>query len=192
MSSPGIVLAFGLSVLPLLLETASGGSLEVRGASRLGIALLPWLALAGVPRASEAGWHLGPLLALPPLALAASVDARGALGWSDLLPALGAGVALIALLAFAAGRGRGVYGVLWTVLVAGLPALGVAFGLSAAAGTPGPPPVLVWIALRTPLGWAWEGARAGSAFASPAFAVGIGALLVAVTVFERRRAGADA
>ncbi len=67
MGALALALAWVLSLLPLGLDALTDGELGVRGASRLGLTLLPWLALAGLPRARDvrgaASWAAAPFLA---------------------------------------------------------------------------------------------------------------------------------
>ena len=85
MSGPALALAWGLSFSLLALDavlSAQGAALVWPGASRLGLALLPWLALAGLPPAVELAAGDRPTggslrAALVPVALALPLVAMG-------------------------------------------------------------------------------------------------------------------
>ncbi len=152
MSAPLFVGAWLLSVLPFLLVRLSGGALEIEGASRLGLALLPWLALAGFPRRGDAGpgalrfsgWIPVVALALPPVALGAALDLQAGGSPLEVLWRAGVGLALVAGLALAADAARDVprarpwHAGAWLVLVPGSAALCVALTW---LGAPGKEPV---------------------------------------------------
>lgn len=178
MGALALALAWVLSLLPLGLDALTDGELGVRGASRLGLTLLPWLALAGLPRARDvrvaASWTAVPFLALPPVALGAALD-LGARGAGELAWAALAGLALVVLLSWSARRGGARRAVAWLGLVVLPPVLCTAFALTTAGGTAPPLGALVWVTERTPLGWAWTGARPESTFPFP-----VGPLLVAL------------
>ena len=176
MSGPWLAGAWGLSVLPFLLARATGGDLEVEGIAWFGLVLLPWLAVAGMPRhaplpATEpavrppAPWVGVAALALPALALGVGLDAAG--GRSEVwLPAV-LGVALVAGLAAGASgaarhpRARGIHAAAWLVLVPGTAALLVALGWIGAPGAGDAPAFLRELARWNPLVWAHAAASAG-------------------------------
>lgn len=144
MGTACLVLAWSLSVLPLVLGCLGGESLRIEGASRLGLALLPWVALAGIPRVPAeggAGWIGVTALAVPPLALGAGLDLAGGAGRNGILLAGGAGIAILALLAAGADLARRdpvahrVHAALWLLLLPGSAALLAALGWAAAPGT---------------------------------------------------------
>jgi hypothetical protein len=155
------LLAALLSALPLVAEGA--GWYAPPAGSRLGVALLVWLALAGLPgrRGGTAAGAVAGVVALasPVLALAAVLD--GAQGAQDRLPAAALGLACAALLAPGArrGGGRAVHGVLWLVLVPGLPLLHAALTWASAPGGGAAPGVLPFA--LSPLEWAHGLAREG-------------------------------
>lgn len=146
----------------------AGAGLTLPGSALAALALLPWIALAGMPRdASRAA--AGPLaralawpcLALPPCALAAALDARA--GRTGLAALLAGGLLLVllsALAAAAAGRARA-YGWLWLAWVPGAAALLVALRFAPlAGGEAAPAPAwLAWLARAHPLAWAWQPAQ---------------------------------
>jgi len=121
--------AWILSVLPLALESWSGGELALAGGPRVCLTALPWLALAGLPRTSGSSL---PALAfgLPPLGLALGLDLADGVAlplW--LLPAtlvLACGWAALAGLAGRRDPGRRRYPWLWLFSVALPPVLGLA------------------------------------------------------------------
>jgi len=121
--------AWILSVLPLALESWTGGELALAGVPRVCSVALPWLALAGVPRTS--GSSLFTLaFALPPLGLALGLDlAEGAAVPPWLLPStvvLACGWAYLAELAGRHDPGRRRYPWLWFLAVPIPPVLYVA------------------------------------------------------------------
>ena len=183
-----LVVAWGLSLaLPVSLSTLG---FEPDVGLRLGWALLPWLALAGLPRRRpQAGlgvagpssgdrpatglsaflWTLA--LALPPLGLAAGLDA-GAGRTEDLIRS-GAPLGLVtaglwsaaATLGARSARGWATVAALWFVAVPLPTAVGVALGwavpesvgLAPGAGAPDAAGALRWLELGTlesALGWA--------------------------------------
>jgi hypothetical protein len=124
---PTLTVAFLLSVAPILLRLLPDPGWAPEDVSLLGLALLPWIALAGLPRAGETAPRAAAVgLALPALALGWAMDARGRgeLGL-DGLWTLAAGVLLIATLERAcAGARRHLYGGVWLALVPGVALLG--------------------------------------------------------------------
>jgi hypothetical protein len=196
-----------ISLGVLALELA--GWVAWTGASRLGLVLVPWIVVAGVPRAQGApaarrgpdrrgAWpELTPLLALPVVAVAAAVDRAQIGAWAPAAAATG--LAVVALLAQGAARGEGWYAALW-LLVAAVPAgLATAYALSVEGATfvaadAAPAGLGAWIA-ATP--WVWAGRAVAAGAAGSAAGGGVGplacaALLAAVGVAEgaRRRRGA--
>jgi hypothetical protein len=148
-----LALAFVLSLAPVALRLLADAGWAPEGVSLLGLALLPWIALAGLPRAAaRAPAALG--LALPALALAWSMDTRGGAPAAEGLWTLGFGALLILLLERAANAGargrRELHGGVWLALVPGLVLLGAIAGggwLGAAADV-------------SPLTWSWTRAAA--------------------------------
>ena len=162
--------ALAASLVPLLLPWFGDGELALAGGRSSVWVLLPWIALAGLPRRSGGpplAWCAAALLPLFALGLAADLRAGRAAGevLRAALPALG----LALLLAAAARRARGarLHALLWLALVPGaaalalvvelfegpLPALGaratpLAWGARAAAGAPDVAP---WAALAAAL-----------------------------------------
>lgn len=156
MRLPLLLVAAALSGAPALLGERLGPSLE--GCSRLALAAMPWLALAGLPRRLGDGREelaLGVELgcALPLLGLGAWLDLRAGSGARELgITALGA-LALFLPLCLARRRARGapLHGLAWLALVPGGPAL--CYALSGAYE-----PALL-LGQASPLGWSWERAR---------------------------------
>ena len=136
--------------------------------SQLGWALVPWIALAGLPAwsAPEFGTRATVTwgLALPPLALAAALDHAADATWATwttLATVALPGLALIFLLALAAERGRErplAHGLVWLVLVPGATLCSWSLGLGGAAS-----PGLEFLAQLSPLSWALERASTGVA-----------------------------
>jgi hypothetical protein len=152
-----------------LLVLESSGLLDLGGGSRLALVLLPWLALAGLPRSARdcerpapaaLFWRsLLPLLhALPVLAAAAALDHAARQG--GLQGTLLLGIPLLLLLSFAAESARhgalrrGLYGALWLVLVPGGALLGAALTWGASQGALDPPSFVTAMAPASPLAWA--------------------------------------
>jgi len=157
------ILAWGLSILPILLPERA--ALSLGDSSRLALVWIPWVALIGWPAPAEGArntrrsWPLALGLALPVTALAAWIDARSGLG-RGALEATYLGAALSAILLGearyqAARGGLAIYAPLWFVTVAGLPALAasISWGVRGELGTSGLAP---WLASVAPLGALWE------------------------------------
>jgi len=187
-------IAWALSLAPSLASGAAADSLA--GGSRLALALLPWIALIGLPpgrsarraRAREPrGWPAALALALPPLGLAAWLDRAGGLAADGILATAAVALPLLCLLGearHAAGRGGGgLYGMAWSVLLPGAPALWAALGW-ASSGRGEPAALVAWLAGLSPLSWAW------GRFAGPGTAGGRGvtawggALLAALALWS--------
>ena len=166
--------------------------------SQLGWALVPWIALAGLPSWGSPEHATRPVvtwgLALPPLALAAALDhgsgsgaGSGALAsWTTLATLALPGLALIFLLALAAERGRQTplaHGLVWLLLVPGTAVCAWSLALGGAQ-VPG----LERLARLSPLGWALERARTGEAggLAGTLGALGLAALCLLATVGRRK------
>jgi len=193
MRAAALWLAFLLALAPLLAEAL--GFYAPRGASRALCALLPWLALAGLPRAArrEGSPELPALLLLPVLAAACAADRRAPGAGAALLPAL-SGLGAVLLLGLAAARGGALYGACWTLAVPAPAALLAAFHLSATAGALGGARGLGGALGATPLAWAaLRLGSAGPARAEDLWPLGVAALLLLVALAEdrRRRAGAE-
>jgi hypothetical protein len=143
-----------LALLVPALESLTGATLA-RG-SLAALALLPWLALAALPRRAPCGSaaHVAALagaLASVPVALGAGVDLARAADPRDLaragLATFAALVLWIAAAASAAGapRTRTAYGVAWLVLVPGLAALELALAWVPLSGSaPAAAPARAW------------------------------------------------
>ena len=190
MSSPALAAAFALSLLgPLAryLPGATGPGPGWLGAevSLTGLALLGWIALAGLPRrragpappetlVTRGAQPLSVVgLALPALGVSAAGDlAAGhapiALAWTA-----GAGLLLVGLLAAGAERARGAFahGLLWWCAVP-LAALLPAVSSWARGGAEG------WVRL-SPLGWAYLRALPGEVPSSGATAASLWVPLLA-------------
>lgn len=177
--APGILDAIGV------LETGgTGGQI-----SQLGWALVPWIALAGLPAWSPDPTSTRPAvtwgLALPPLALAAALDHAAGSSWEGLAWVALPGLALIFLLALAAERGRVrplAHGLVWLLLVPGAALCAWSLGL-AGAHAPG----LATLARLSPLTWALERASAAGAgeLTSVLGPLGVAALCLLVTAGRR-------
>ena len=171
MSRATLLLAWGVSLLPLLLETIEAEPI-LPGAARAGLVLLPWLALAGIPsiryRAApgRGRWDSALLpiaLLLPVLGLALGLDARS--GRATLVPALLA-VAIVLVWSLsreAARRGGGtrrrVQAAAWIALVPGVVALHAAL----AWAPPGVAPARwAWTERCSPLAWGLRWTAAGA------------------------------
>lgn len=188
MSAPIALLAWLLSAAPLVLRAldpaaATNGPLGAW-------ALLPWVALAGLPRGARApgGGLLALALALPPAALALRLDGADGRGATGLAAAL-CGAVLAGVLALAAARAAGssprarlVHGAAWLLLVA-LPPL-FAAAATWAARDPGHGSRAWDLARRSsPLGWA-HAAASGAASTPDAGLASVpwGALAVALVL----------
>ena len=157
------LLAWGLSLLACLL----GGDLAhaFGDTPRLLLALLPWVALIGLPRGSgrRREWVVALALALPPLTLAGWLDGRSGLDSAGTAGLAASGLLYFVLLGEAAHRARGPAGgpargwahaVAWLALVPGAAALSAAlsWGVTGEAADSGLPALLASI---TPLGALW-------------------------------------
>jgi len=164
--APGLLLAGSLSFLPFAAALASGGSLRIEGATWTGLALLPWIALAGLPRGTavprepRSSWLLPLALALPAVGLAVGYE-RGQDPGRTAVVALG-GLLLLTLWALAArlasGSGRGLYGLLWLLLVPGAATAIWALSWAVGGGSATWPQALE---LALPLPWLASGAERG-------------------------------
>lgn len=182
--------AWILSVLPFFAETLSGGALAVEGASRFGLALLPWAALAGLPpppvdsaRARGPALALG--LALPPLGLGLGLDAARGASLFTLATAAAAGLLILVLFLLAARaarrsvRARRVHALLWFLVVPLAAALWLA--LSWAAGASADASETLPLAARfAPLVWIHGWTAAGGSPPTPLAALPTVAVLVGV------------
>ncbi|MCB9905425.1 MAG: hypothetical protein H6831_13555 [Planctomycetes bacterium] len=128
--------AAALALLPAVLGGDALASLDDR--SRLAFALVPWLLLAGLPRRAplNAGFALG--LALPTLALAAWLDARGGFAWSQLAPRAGWALVCAAVVNAASRRAAGStrYGSAWLLAWIVVPAFAGLVAMLAGGGGP--------------------------------------------------------
>lgn len=173
-----LVLAWTASVVLIAADTLTAGRVPVGAASRFGLALLPWLLVAGLPQRARARTGLLPLaLAVPPLCAGFGLDhARGLeLGRSISIACIALGLVVVwGLAARAAGerandRAARVYGWLWLALVMGAPALAVALRWAplgqVSASAPASSPWVEWMTRCSPLVWGFELAREGASSA---------------------------
>ena len=152
------LLAWGLSLLACL----PGGEFAraFGDTPRLLLALLPWVALIGLPRSSggRREWVVALALALPPLTLAGWLDGRSGMDGPGTAGLAVSGLLYLVLLGEAAhrarGSARGVYALAWLALVPGVAALSAAlsWGATGEAADSGLPALLASI---TPLGALW-------------------------------------
>ena len=202
MGAPSLLVLAVLSLAPLLIEGLSHGALGFAESSRLGLALLVWLAGAGLPRAAsepaDGGrigcgdrWLVPAGFALPALALGAALDLAGGEARAHVAAAGLAGLVALLVLAAAAelGRGRRLYALFWLALVPGGALAAVALGWAPPLAGLEPP---AW-ARATPLVWCHGWARAGGARAPAALVtpgvLGVFALLLGAGLAARRRPG---
>lgn len=123
----GVALTWCAAALALLPSVVGGEALAaLDDRARLAFALAPWLLLAGLPRRTplNAGFALG--LALPTLALAAWLDARGGSAPVALAQRAAWAFACAALVHSAAQRARdaNLYGLVWFLAWIAIPAGG--------------------------------------------------------------------
>ena len=177
--SPALACAWALSMVPAVLAWLPGRGWLPPGPSALALAALPWVAMAGLPRAkrsSDAPRSPGRApfalaMVLAPLALAAGIDLRAGIP-APALTALGLGcAALVFLLELSADRaaalGRAASSEraerlrswAWLALVA-VPLFAASLRLGAPARAL-PRPVEL-LAGSTPLGWCARNAAAES------------------------------
>lgn len=168
MGSAALCLAWLASLAPLLLERAGWlvlAEADPQSAPRLVLCALPWIALAGAPRARLGpidlrGWWGACMACLPVLALALALDiANGGSQPRVVRLALWclAFIALSALAADLARAGRSasrLHASLWIAGVLGLPLLQVAFSFGARSGDASAPTWLQLAAQCSPLQWA--------------------------------------
>ncbi|HTF87992.1 MAG TPA: hypothetical protein VK843_06250 [Planctomycetota bacterium] len=143
MGPAALVLAWCLSLMPLLLER--GGSLDLGAADaspRVALIGLVWIALAGMPRAAVGiwdprAWWVSTMVALPVLVLGFALDqASGSAGPHPEVHGL-AVLGFVALAALAADlarrrpRAHAVHAALWFACVAGVPLFAAALGWGA-------------------------------------------------------------
>lgn len=180
MARLALIVSWALGLLPLFPPLAA---LFPRELSRVGLVLLPWIALAGIPdvptpprsrAARERSRELALCLALLGPALAAAWALDRSLGHAGAGIAAGAGAGLVLGLAWArSSAAHGVhearYALAWLI---GVPGLALLAGVLAAAGSEAG--YLGALARTSPLGWAWWRAAGG---ASPAGAVIVVVLL---------------
>ncbi len=194
MNGPGILLAWSLALIPFLIESASGGAIGFPGASKLGLVLLPWIALAGLPSGKEREEPdrkgLGSLsvlfLALPEVALGAGLDRASSTtaglpreAWWTLAIAVIVAVCWKAAADRKGSRTRAFQGGLWTALVPGAAALHVALlWVPDVPGVTGDT-LVEWIGRTNPLVWAarWTAERSLDPWG------GIGAASIALLVW---------
>jgi hypothetical protein len=205
MAPSALVAALAWSLVGPLARRFAPGADPTAGLSLAALALLGWVALAGLPRPgrvdrpgsvdrgagpdTETGagaWAvLG--LALPALALGAALDVGSGLAAVEVARTVGWGLALVALLALGADRAararagrQRLHGALWLALVPGLavlPAVALWGTSSASAGAS-------WVAL-SPLGWTARraleaSAERGTLPAAPVAALALAAALAAL------------
>jgi hypothetical protein len=158
------LVAWCLSLCP---SVAAWAGLELPESDFLTLSLLPWLALAGLPRRAtspaRAAWRAGEwvFLALPPCAFGAALDARAGDWPVALVATLAAGLLLSWLGALAAERaadrpGDRVYPALWLAWVPGMAALLFALRFAPLPGDEPAGLLLEKLALAHPLAWAWR------------------------------------
>ncbi len=173
---PAIALVLALGG-PLLLAGADGPVgpwlKPLEGVSWTALALLPWLALAGWPRAAgpAPGWGaaLVPWAAsVPAFVLCARLDQAAGAPSASLALLLGHGLGLGFLLAAGAeaARRRGAaaarrHGRVWLLLMAAAPLLAVALDWAGRPGAGEPPAWVSGTASLSPLVWCSELAREG-------------------------------
>jgi hypothetical protein len=156
--------AWLLSLLPLALEAAGHPLADPASHSRLALVCLPWIAFAGLPRATRKDFRasdlLGPLaFALPPVCAAFALDrAQGlALLPLALFAANAAGLLLLlALAAELAARPRApaaLYAFCWWSLLPASALLRAALVWGARTERPQPPAWLDLVASASPLTW---------------------------------------
>lgn len=207
MAPSALLAALAWSLAGPLARRFAPGADPTGGLSLAALALLGWVALAGLPRRARApvdadagagAWAvLG--LALPALALGAALDLGAGLAAAEVARTLGWGLALVALLAAGADRAararaalRRLHGALWLALVPGLAVLPAV----ALWGTSSAPAGASWVAL-SPLGWiarrALEAsAERGTLPAAPVAALALAAALAALAGPPGRTDGARA
>jgi hypothetical protein len=184
-SSVRIACAFALSLAPA--AAAWSGQLELGRASMLGLALVPWIALAGMPGLARASRWVAVCAPWPALALGAALDARAGTPWEQLAPTLAWGALIVAALSALAARDSGaarveLYDVAWLVALVAIPL--ARFALDYGAGGSAAPRWLAALAAWSPLEWAL--ARAGDAGARPPVVPWQPWLVVAVLALARR------
>jgi hypothetical protein len=178
------LLALAASLAPLVLPWIGQGEHALEGGRLCAWVLVPWVALAGLPRRTGAGaLPLAVALLLPVLALGVAADLRAERELGDVAATAGAGLALALLLALAARRGRGarLHGALWLLLVPGAAALALTAELAG------------WERVRAgaaalPLVWIARAAR-GAPLAPPWVALLAGVLLALAASARARPAG---
>jgi hypothetical protein len=177
-SAAGRTAAWLLSCAPVGLPALWAPAEDSLGdASRAALAVLPWLAWIGLPRAfrNEESPHgsrassLGTAaLSLPPIAAAVAVDLGHGRSVAWLACVAVAGLSMIALLG-AAGEGRvpgprgRAYAWAWIALVPGAPLLRCALELGGAPAWGSAPGWLARLADASPIAWAWARASTSDA-----------------------------
>ena len=200
MGSVTLVLAFLVSIAPGALAWLPGRGWSLEGSSWLALALLPWLALAGLPRgvpSRAAAGRAGPLavvgLALPALALAAGFDLSAGQPPTGLAHLAGWGLVLIAALALAADRGGRLHAALWLLTV---PAAAFLLHALTRIGSQATSDFLPRALAASPLAWPLDAPGAGGVGGGggpglPLGALAVVALLVASGGRGRGRAEQD-
>lgn len=156
------------SVVPL----AWPGSAErLSGASRMALAILPWLVASGSPRIAErpaapptlrAGGWSWLALALPCAALGLRLDVASGFELRERVLVAGASLLFASLLAGAARRAarstgaHASHAVAWIVLVPGLPLLMLALGEAGRPLLGEPSAALRAVAGASPVSWLWS------------------------------------
>lgn len=118
--------ALSASCLPLLLPWWSQGELSLAAGRTCAWVVLPWVALAGVPRRAPAPTaSFVVALVLPLLALGAAADLAAERPVGDVALTAGVGMGLVVLLSLAARRAEGglAHAVAWWALVPAASAL---------------------------------------------------------------------
>jgi len=181
--SAALVVAFLASIAPGAIAWLPGRGWSLTGSSWLALALLPWIALAGLPRGRAGG--AGPIaivgLALPALATAAGFDLAAGLPAAGLARLAGWGLLLVAALALAAERGGTLHAALWLLTV---PASAFLLHALTRVGTLASSDLLGRVLATSPLAWPLsaleaDGRGVGGPSGLPLGSLAVAALLVA-------------
>jgi hypothetical protein len=178
-----VAVALLASCLALVLPWWSQGRFALEGGRQCAWVLLPWVALAGLPRRAAAPRaSVVVALLLPVLALGAASDLASQRGAADVAATSSAGLGMVMLLAHAArvAGGSRAHAAAWCALVPGPAALALACGWGGWSGCSGAGAAL-------PLGWAAR-AAAGHA-AAPWAALAVACILLGSARRASGRAG---
>jgi hypothetical protein len=200
-SRSALILAWLLSLAVLFLPLGEASLSGAAPASRLGLASLPWLALAGWPRRRPDAWWPAWVMAVPPLGLAVGLDVGSGRSWSATALPLLCVLACLALLAGAVraagesgassrgtARARWTYGLAWLLALPVSTALTLALGWALRPASAELYAPLGSIALWNPLAWAHELALSGVSEGAGAGAV-LTCSLLFLLAWGTRRAG---